>query len=337
MSPGVDIVSQLLLDASRKTVQASISRSAPPDTDSLVTCFETLLALADEHINNVDYHVVSARWLSLYVDVNILFALHDLSMSTHQGRVDTACRDRCVRKLDMAIVIGGAAMPKRMEWIQRAIKYAQVDLCAERSPRRFSPIDETPRKRRRLECTPDRLFAPNTVPTLSEPPNIESYVQNHCNAPFVLRGHLTRSEESNWPALARWSDTEYLISRVGHGRCVPVEEGSSYDDDNWSQRIVPFEDFLTRAGFSFSSTGADPPNDRPMYLAQHTLLRQFPELAEDMRLPDYVLSRPAATADFPSYRPPSTKDGVVVNVWVGSGSGEIVSPAHTVSRRLNNC
>ena len=276
--------------------------------------------------------MVPSKWLSLYVDTNLLSAIYDISTAINRGGVDEACRKCSVRKLDMAIIVGGATKPKRMMWIQRAIKLAQVDCVAVKTQRPISNTDK-PRKRQRLDRVPELLFAPKQLPTLAEAPSIVRYQTMDYESPFVIRGYLSEERQSAWPAIHRWKDPQYLLSQVGRGRWVPVEEGSSYDDSNWGQRIAPFEEFLARAGFPGLSTGTTKPStNRPMYLAQHSLFRQFPELKRDMILPAYVSSAPPATASVPSYHPPKTEDGVIINVWVGSGSGEIVSPAHTVSR-----
>ncbi len=114
---------------------------------------------------------------------------------------------------------------------------------------------------------------------------------------------------------------------------VPVEVGSAYDDVGWGQGIIPFRNFLARAGYDLTPENEEPPGTElsPLYLAQHPLLSQFPGLERDISLPDFVWSNPPPTDAIPSYRPPETKDGIVINVWVGSGRKEIVSPAHTVS------
>jgi hypothetical protein len=327
--PGVDIVSRLLLGACKRTFDVLASQNESEGPDLRPACFETLIALADEQINNVDFHLVSPMWLSLYVDTYLLSALNELVIATRQGGIDKTSRDRSVRKLDTAIIVGGAGRLKRMNWIQRAIKLAQVDTTPHEASQQ-NRGNEKPCKRRRLDTPPELLSAPRVIPSLGNPPDIERYLTNYRDAPFILRGYLNAKSGSIWPASSKWSDPEYLLSRVGRSRCVPVEEGSSYDNSDWGQRIVPFEDFLARAGFFGATVEASFPKTRPMYLAQHSLFRQFPELERDMSLPDYVKSRPAAPAGFPSYLRPDTEDGVIVNVWVGSGSGEIVSPAHTV-------
>ena len=113
--------------------------------------------------------------------------------------------------------------------------------------------------------------------------------------------------------------------------------GNAYDDVGWGQRIIPFRDFLARAGYAVTPEqgGAGGgketiPDKQPFYLAQHPLFSQFPELERDISLPDYVWSGPSATDDVPGYQTPKDGDGLAINVWIGSAGGEIVSPAHTV-------
>jgi lysine-specific demethylase 8 len=119
---------------------------------------------------------------------------------------------------------------------------------------------------------------------------------------------------------------------------VPVEIGRSYTDQGWGQQILPFERFLRLVGFPDAPPAdeAELEKDReydglPLYLAQHALFAQFPELENDFTLPDYVYSEPPAPEDMPEYASPGNADGVVVNVWIGSGKQKVISPAHTVS------
>ena len=118
---------------------------------------------------------------------------------------------------------------------------------------------------------------------------------------------------------------------------MPVEVGSAYDDDDWGQKIVSFRDFLARIGYDVVPEESDNHSSilsaatAPLYLAQHPLMAQFPALERDFSIPDYVWSSPLAPESMPMYHPPSTKDGFVLNVWIGSGEGQVVSPAHTVS------
>ncbi|WVQ84998.1 hypothetical protein IAT38_007162 [Cryptococcus sp. DSM 104549] len=136
-------------------------------------------------------------------------------------------------------------------------------------------------------------------------------------------------KSTSWPAVQRWSSADYLLQTVGAGRVVPVEIGKAYDDSGWGQKVIPLESFLARAGYAVADHTDSDSTAGPLYLAQYSLFDQFPELARDMSFPDYVWSCPPTPETYPTYQPPSSDDGVVVNVWIGSGESEIISPAHT--------
>lgn len=100
--------------------------------------------------------------------------------------------------------------------------------------------------------------------------------------PALLEGII-----EDWPALERWHDPNYLIAAAGE-RTVPVEVGSQYSSDDWSQRLVKFKDFIAQHMTEESATrNVDNEQDRA-YLAQHELFDQIPTLREDIRVPDYI-------------------------------------------------
>ena len=56
--------------------------------------------------------------------------------------------------------------------------------------------------------------------------------------PVLLHGIMT-----DWPALHKWADLEYL-SQVAGPRTVPVEVGKHYLDEDWGQRLMLFSQFV---------------------------------------------------------------------------------------------
>uniref|UniRef100_A0A6B2GAZ7 Lysine-specific demethylase 8 (Trinotate prediction) n=1 Tax=Myxobolus squamalis TaxID=59785 RepID=A0A6B2GAZ7_MYXSQ len=78
---------------------------------------------------------------------------------------------------------------------------------------------------------------------------------------------------NTWPAMThrRWS-LSYL-SRIAAGRTVPIEIGSKYTDNNWHQKLMGIEEFVDNIA---KNTGD------LVYLAQHNLFTQIPELKEDI-------------------------------------------------------
>lgn len=251
----------------------------------------------------------------------------------------------------MAIIVAGAVGDMRKEWAVSLIKEAQkVGLGSQYSS---SPDQEELRKakRPRKECTPPIecfsapfLAAPNPVEVFDTPPSLTSYIRSYRSHPFIIRNYFNNPDAGcYWPSTTRWASMDYLLERAGKGRVVPVEVGGAYDDSDWGQQILPLETFLRRAGYG-STYDDDNDNDHdndsrkkdsPLYLAQYNLFSQFPDLLQDISYPDYVWSDPSAPETYPTYRPPQTDDGVIVNVWVGSGGSEITSPAHTVGDFLN--
>lgn len=171
---------------------------------------------------------------------------------------------------------------------------------------------------KRARVTYDQLYAGQPVDEV-EDVSVESFITAKSSKPFIVRNFASGASSCPpWRAIDRWSSGDYLLRTAGPGRMVPVELGRAYDEEGWSQQIMPFEDFLHRAGY-FDDVG------EPVYLAQHSLFRQIPELEKDISMPDIIWSQPST--QHLDYQPPEEPQ---LNVWVGN-AGKIVSPPHTVS------
>jgi len=142
-------------------------------------------------------------------------------------------------------------------------------------------------------------------------------------SPFILRGYVC-----HWPAMQEhpWASTSYLHSIAGPGRVVPIEVGSDYRNDDWTQSMMAWDDFL--AALSPQGRTGQSAHD-VLYLAQHDLMKQFPALRADIMIPDYIYAALECPADFPGYKPPGNDEQLVINAWLGPGG--TISPAHTVS------
>lgn len=167
-------------------------------------------------------------------------------------------------------------------------------------------------------CKPASVFAARQpVPRFDAPPSLASFQRSFASRPFIVPGHA-----SDWPALNEhpWNSTHYLRTVSGPGRVVPVEVGSDYRTDDWSQKIMRWDDFLT---------SLNQPSSEVLYLAQHNLFLQFPNMREDMIVPDYVYSCPDSSESFPDYKPPTNDEQLILNVWLGPKG--TISPAHVAS------
>jgi hypothetical protein len=288
------------------------SSSSPARASTLAA---SLVRLADEKILSYNYKDVPVCWRRMYTDATMLKVV-----GTFVAESDTAEEEwlQAVRELDMVLIVAGAPGERRGDMVFDLIRLVQFKLPLPIS----APMTDVPlRKRARL--SPSRLPSPHiTTPIsrLASPPSLSAFVSSHIHTPFILSAGCT-----DWPALTSWRDHSYLRALAGRGRVVPVEVGGNYTAEDWGQRIVLFEEFLNSL-YPPVSEGGTAKNKQKLYLAQHDLFRQFPELARDVIVPDYVYSAPETSEESP-YRPPPNEDGYVMNAWLGPGG--TLSPAHT--------
>jgi hypothetical protein len=322
-------------------------------SDCLRHRFKALLQLAHDHISAQPYASVPTSARRFYSEVGLLWSLVDTLTPEARSEVDW---EEAVGRLDRVLIIAGA--PGRVDLVLALIEHVQEAYLPSRppplSPRMEATSSPPPTKRschKGPSASTEPLLAPNEIPRLAEPPSLTAYLKIWLDRPFILPGYLVKA---GWPALVdprrRWKDGAYLLRAGGRGRVVPVEVdaaqqtgredsggGGGYTDAGWGQALLPWDEFLERAGFlrpaavvaedgEEKASVAAPIKRPPLYLAQHDLFFQFPGLARDILTPDYVYASPPSGPDA-AYEPPTTESGVITNVWVGdAGRG---SPAHT--------
>uniref|UniRef100_A0A0R3PEZ9 JmjC domain-containing protein n=1 Tax=Angiostrongylus costaricensis TaxID=334426 RepID=A0A0R3PEZ9_ANGCS len=121
--------------------------------------------------------------------------------------------------------------------------------------------------------------------------------------PAIIKGLI-----SHWPAIEKWSFG--YLHRILARRVVPVEQGSKYTDSSWSQTLMTGSEFFRKC--TLLERG-------PLYLAQHRLFDQIPQLCDDFCLPLYC----------------DHCDEVDRNCWIGPGG--TISPLHTDPRENLFC
>lgn len=285
--------------------------------DEAIATAEALLVLSDEKLLSYVYQQVPTHWRQLYTDatlikVSTITTFRSWSLPQSDG-VDWK---EMVKLLDMALIISGAPGKGRRSAICFLIRSIQNDHL------RFNlDLEHMARSHKKRRISYDlshfssgSVISPsivNPIPEYTKAPSVEAFSGSLYQSPFVIRGHC-----KNWKALSSnpWKNLDYLKAVAGPGRVVPVEIGKSYIEDDWSQKIIPWDEFLD------ALNSCDP--DQLLYLAQYNIFNQFAELRDDVELPEYVY------CDLPPMtRPkPEVEEGVILNVWLGPAG--TVSPAH---------
>lgn len=240
-------------------------------------------------------------WRRMHTDSCILLAI---TMASPEYAL------HAVATLDHAIIISGAS--DREDLVALLIKNIQQEFLqtvVEKSPSQFSSDFDT------IKCP----SASGDIPSLDVPPTLAAFRNKHSEHPFILRRYA-----SDWPAVSEedhlWRSVNYLLSVAGPGRVVPVEVGHDYRKDDWTQKLMNWDDLLSRL-YPGSA-------DHVLYLAQHNLFSQFPALQADIVIPDYVYTCPDPPSGFEGYIPPQNEAQLILNAWLGPKG--TVSPAHIV-------
>ena len=232
-----------------------------------------------------------------------------------------------VKLLDMSLIMTGA--PSRediieefFEKLESVISQEESEVKEEGRERKKRKLNSTPAFKTEASRQPDIQFpTPRSSLSLS---SFESMLETKGCAvtPIVITDAL-----NHWPSLTirPWKDPSYLLRKtLGGRRLVPIELGRSYTDLNWSQKIIPFsqflEDYILHPSPSSGGIG---------YLAQQDLFAQIPSLRADISIPDYCYTEPPGPEKgTPLFGKTAKKlDEVLLNAWFGP-SGTI-SPLHT--------
>ncbi len=243
-----------LLDAANAVLQAHDAQSG------VAAC-----ALLDGVIEHA-YHQMSRAyrdvaphcWRRLFTDACILRTLAGLVVP--EPSLTAASLKAAVARLDRAIIIAGACGERRSELIQNLIVEIQEMIPHDDVP---PGADLPPSPPDRQIDMPDTFAAP--VDRLTAPPSFSTFISKARCRPFVLPGFLRE-----WPALTDrpWRSLEYLRKVAGPGRVVPIEVGSDYRSDEWTQRMMDMDEFLdSLSAFAHGNANGSP----VLYLAQHSI------------------------------------------------------------------
>lgn len=191
-----------------------------------------------------------------------------------------------LRRLDEAFIMGGPAeiLQPFVDKIEPLVVSTEADTCGDNKEVGGAATVLAPK-------LPPFVHA---VPRLQDPTASQFSEFFRADLPCCIAG---ADIADNWPALRIWHNWGWWTQRYGH-RHVPLEVGA-FNDPAWHEEVASMADFVDRlcAGVEI------------VYLAQHTLFDQLPDLKGHFSEPTVVRGRVTR-----------------INAWIGSAN--TVTPCH---------